>query len=150
PRAERNRDRRRAETGRARRDVMATLAELEAALAASFDREHLAVYGDYLQSIGDPRGELIAIDLQGGDPARKRELVRAWLGNEVAMCVQLAGELQLGFVALRVRGDGELAAARRVLASAAGTYLHSLTIESADVANEIIAAVNAAPRPWLR
>ncbi|HEY5935628.1 MAG TPA: hypothetical protein VIU61_13355, partial [Kofleriaceae bacterium] len=38
--------------------------DLEANLAASFDRDTLAVYADFLQSIGDPRGELIALDLQ--------------------------------------------------------------------------------------
>lgn len=38
--------------------------ELEAALLADWTRDNLAVYGDYLQSQGDVRGELIALDLQ--------------------------------------------------------------------------------------
>ena len=48
--------------------------DLERALQSSWDRDHLAVYGDALQARGDPRGELIAIDLAGEmrDVLRKR------------------------------------------------------------------------------
>ena len=69
------------------RDVEATLARLEAALAASWDRDTLAVYADRLVERGDPRGELIAIDLQleqHGTPelaARRASLLSAWLGR---------------------------------------------------------------------
>ena len=60
------------------------LADLEAALLAEWSPDTLAVYGDYLQSQGDPRGELIALDLQiAGDqadaPMRRREMVLASL-----------------------------------------------------------------------
>lgn len=37
--------------------------QLEAALAAEWTYDNFAVYADFLQSQGDPRGELIAIDL---------------------------------------------------------------------------------------
>jgi uncharacterized protein (TIGR02996 family) len=62
---------------------------LEAALAASWDRDTLAVYADYLVERGDPRGELIAIDLlleQRSSPdlvARRATLLTAWLGKLV-------------------------------------------------------------------
>jgi hypothetical protein len=49
-----------------------TRGDLERALADQFDAEHLSVYGDYLQSIGDPRGDLIAFDLHGLGAARAR------------------------------------------------------------------------------
>ena len=39
------------------------IAALEAELDARRDRETFAVYGDALQAIGDPRGDLIALDL---------------------------------------------------------------------------------------
>jgi hypothetical protein len=68
-----------------------SIANLEAALLEAFDREHLAVYADALQSRGDPRGELIAIDLHidayGSTAelaARRGELIAAWLGNVAA------------------------------------------------------------------
>src|SRR5699024_4537910 len=64
-----------------------TREQLEAALAIAFDRHTLAVYADYLQSISDPRGELIALDLEiEGRPcppelaARRTSLLHAWLG----------------------------------------------------------------------
>ena len=37
---------------------------LEDVLRADFSRENLAIYADALQEEGDPRGELIAIDLR--------------------------------------------------------------------------------------
>ena len=57
--------------------------DLERALADQFDAEHLSVYGDYLQSIGDPRGDLIAFDLSELDDARRRDqLIAEWLGGD--------------------------------------------------------------------
>ena len=38
--------------------------QLEASLRARWDRETLAVYADHLEAIGEPRGELISIDLR--------------------------------------------------------------------------------------
>ena len=52
----------------------------------SFTLDNLQVYGDYLMSIGDPRGELIAVDVHtarhGRAPDvehRRRRAIRAWL-----------------------------------------------------------------------
>lgn len=68
-----------------------SIENLEAALLDAFDREHLAVYADALQSRGDPRGELIAIDLHidaygltAELAARRGELIAEWLGNVAA------------------------------------------------------------------
>ena len=87
---------------------MTELDRIEAALLASWDRENLAVYGDYLQANGDPRGELIAIDLhvERNGPsdelsARKRALIDAWLGPELAARVLAIGKISVGFVDIR-------------------------------------------------
>jgi len=59
----------------------------KAAIAAS--TRIVTGYGDELQAVGDPRGELIAIDLEnavsGPTPERTRrriELLHAWLGRD--------------------------------------------------------------------
>jgi len=49
------------------RRVAITRDVLEADLLANWETAQLAVYADFLQSAGDPRGELIAIDLAGVD-----------------------------------------------------------------------------------
>src|SRR5690349_17048148 len=73
-----------------------TRAQLEADLRRSWGAPQLTVYADYLQSIGDPRGELIAIDLVNlattiqdtGWAQRRRALLDAWLGNALAEKVE--------------------------------------------------------------
>ncbi len=60
-------------------------AELLAEIARRPNDDHLLrVYADHLEEQGDPRGELIALQLADADPARVAELVReygpAWLG----------------------------------------------------------------------
>jgi hypothetical protein len=67
--------------------------EIEAELAEEFDHEQLAVYADVLQTEGDPRGELIALDLANSDAEREALLVR-WLGPELAATV----DSELGFI----------------------------------------------------
>src|SRR5262245_35404236 len=87
---------------------MNQLADLEAELAARRTPELLADYGRALQAIGDPRGELIAIDLQlaahgasAERTARRREQVDRWLGPELATRVLEIGAIDHGFVDLR-------------------------------------------------
>jgi len=67
--------------------------EIEAELAEEFDLEQLAVYADVLQTEGDPRGELIALDLANSDADREALLVR-WLGPVLAATV----DTELGFI----------------------------------------------------
>lgn len=61
------------------------LAILEDALLRNFGTDELAVYADRLQTLGDPRGELIALDLieprTGPQHTRRAELQAAWLGR---------------------------------------------------------------------
>lgn len=84
-----------------------TMPELEAALAATpDDRELLAVYADALMARGEPRGELIALDLHvertGSVPptlwARREELERAVLGRPEAELP--SARLRRGFLEL--------------------------------------------------
>jgi len=81
------------------------VAEIEVALASQRTPELLAVYADALQALGDPRGELVAIDLRvaahGPSPelaARKRELVDHWLGAELAARLLAIGAVDFGFI----------------------------------------------------
>jgi hypothetical protein len=128
--------------------------ELEAALAASFDRAHLAVYGDYLMSIGDPRGELIAIDLQGGDEGRKRELVEQWLGATLAACVDRAGSVEFGFLVVKIGEHTELAFRLLTGASAWVRRLvfehvtHELQVTSG-LLDILMSVVESTPLSWL-
>jgi hypothetical protein len=127
---------------------MTTRADLEAALAANFDRAHLAVYGDYLLSIGDPRGELIAIDLHDGDEERKLAVLWHWLGDEVAGHILCFGTFEFGFLELRV--TAQLRDALPLALDWAGEFLYSLAIDDdADGMQEVLAMVASAPRPWL-
>lgn len=87
--------------------IAGSMPELEAALAAQpDDRELLAVYADALMARGEPRGELIALDLHveraGGATsalwARREELERAVLGRAEAALP--AARLRRGFLEL--------------------------------------------------
>jgi hypothetical protein len=77
------------------------MSELERSLAASWDLDTLAVYADHLQQRGDPRGELMALDLNPapedkGWKAQRQALLVAWLGEALAA---RAGHLvQHGFI----------------------------------------------------
>lgn len=65
---------------------MSTVEDLEASLQATWSADTLAVYADALIARGDPRGELVALDLQlarGATPeleAAKAQRLRDWLG----------------------------------------------------------------------
>lgn len=135
---------------------MNRLADLEAALAARRTPELLAEYGRALQAIGDPRGDLIAIDLQlaahgpGAErAARRRAQIDRWLGPELAARVLEIGAIDHGFIDLRwpIAAD-EL---ERMLASPAlHAALRALALEDRDPGlRRAIDLVCAAPPPWL-
>ncbi|MEO8550443.1 MAG: hypothetical protein ABI678_10730 [Kofleriaceae bacterium] len=132
------------------------VAELEAALASQRTPELLAVYADALQALGDPRGELIAIDLQvaaqGTSPelaAHKRQRVEHWLGAELATRVLEIGAVDCGFVDIPwgVKADE----AERMLAHAGlHAALRTFALEDADAGlRRGIDLVCAARPPWL-
>lgn len=120
--------------------------ELERSLQASWSLDTLAVYADLLQQRGDPRGELIALDLSPApeDKAWRTQrgaLLVAWLGEELAA---RAGHLiQHGFIpALRDDPfhppgllDGPL-----------GHLVRSCTLRGHE---QTLARFASRPRPWL-
>jgi uncharacterized protein (TIGR02996 family) len=79
-------------------------AKLFAAIVEDPSDDHArTVYGDHLASRGDPRGELIALQLAGVDPVRAQALVKehakAWLGR-LAPLVELEDvRFERGFLA---------------------------------------------------
>jgi uncharacterized protein (TIGR02996 family) len=79
---------------------------IEALLAAVYDAPDdeapRLVYADALLERGDPRGELITLQIQGRDPRRERELIethgKRWLG-ELAPIVMAGYRFERGFLA---------------------------------------------------
>ncbi len=126
--------------------------ELEASVRASWSREAIAVYGDHLQAIGDPRGELVAIDLridEGGGSAevraRRIELVAAWFGDRLP-----PGIVRHGFVdvdATSATPDSQLALA---LGGPGAAYVRSVAIAGPpELLHRALTMLVEAPRPWL-
>jgi hypothetical protein len=122
--------------------------ELEAALHASWSTDTLSVYADHLLSLGEPRGELIALDLAPA-PAdrawwnRRRAALDAWLGHDLAA---RAGHLvQHGFIhELR---DGYYP--RDLLDTPLGPLVRGYTAWGRGRATAALAALAARPRPHL-
>jgi hypothetical protein len=125
--------------------------KLEADLRANWAPPEMTVYADYLQSIGDPRGELIAIDLVNMSKSqtgraetkwatRRRALLAAWLGDELAE--KLETQIFQGF--LQATSD------REILESPAGEFVRACRIQGAvaDIRTSL-AQLAARPRPWL-
>ena len=131
---------------------MSGVQDLEAAVRASWDRESLAVYGDHLMSIGDPRGELVAMDLridqEGAAPAvvaRREELIAAWFGSRLP-----PGTVRYGFVDLDATGADAAEQAAVALQGPGGAYVRSAAIAGPpDLVARALALLASAPRPWL-
>jgi len=135
--------------------------DLELALRARWNLGDLAIYGDQLQLEGDPRGELIALDL-APDPRsskwreRRLALLDGWLGRDLA---RRAHQLvRHGFVPhLHDRGGasyrrraGRSRLAAELLDSPAGRYVRSFAVSGS--AERVIAALRrlaSQPRPHL-
>jgi hypothetical protein len=128
------------------------LDELEAAVRVAWDREAIAIYADHLQTIGDPRGELVAIDLRidegEADAAvttRREQLIAEWFGADLP-----PGIVRYGFVDVRASGmrpDSQLTIALR---GPGAKYIRS--VELAGPRDELLPAIHMLvkePRPWL-
>jgi hypothetical protein len=130
--------------------------ELESALAASWDRDTLAVYADHLQAEGDPRGELIALDLEidaRGSTVelskRRTSLLYAWLGSLVPVdnvhAPWIGDSLKCGFVENLVPANLE-----RALASPIGPYVRGVTLrDSIDELERKLAVLARHEHRWL-
>jgi hypothetical protein len=130
------------------------LAELEAAAAAG-DPVQLAVYADALQSHGDPRGELIAIDLHAAAHGSSRELddrraavLAGWLGS---LATEPGLRFENGLLDLMYEpGAPELLLAR-VLGSPAAPYLRTVELfGGTERIDSAISLIGLGPRPRLR
>ena len=129
-----------------------SIAELEAAVRATWDREAIAIYADHLQAIGDPRGELVAIDLRidRGDAgpdvlARRAELIAQWFGADLP-----PGIVRYGFVDVDASGMGPDSQLAIALRGPGAQYIRSVTL--AGPHDELRAALDELPRerrPWL-
>jgi hypothetical protein len=132
------------------------LRDLEAALATTFSLDNLQVYGDYLMAVGDPRGELVAVDLHiarhGSSPElahRRRRALRSWLGIEPAEDPTrgMWGTVRFayGFVE-----DARIDLAARVLASPAAPFVRRLTlVGKAFAIEDTLSRLGREQRPWL-
>lgn len=132
---------------------------LEATLAADWCRENLAVYADWLETQGDPRGEWIAVDLAIAAGGRTDELQRrhdeaiAGLVGDLAPSL-IRSDLELGFVMdLRLdtgRPDPD-GVVPRLLATPLGPYVRGATITgSTDFIKRTVRKLVAAPHTWMR
>jgi hypothetical protein len=135
------------------------LADLETSLRQSFTPDNLAVYADYLQAQGDPRGELIALDL------RQAQAPDAEIAAAIAKRVEsLAGKehrrlhqsvFRFGFIEeLRLNDawhgvPSEVLAS--VIASPLGPYIRAIRLSGGTIfLKYALAAVASVPRyEWL-
>ncbi len=139
-------------------DSAGSMPELEAALAAQpDDRDLLAVYADALVARGDPRGELIALDLHveraGAAPsalwARREELERIVLGSPEAELP--AARLRRGFLELDYDVLADEDVTDDLLERPIGHYLRRLRVvaEQPGRAVSVLVRALAHPRPHL-
>lgn len=135
---------------------MTTIEDLEAQLREGLDRgvdrDIVVVYGDQLQELGDPRGELITIDLEieqsGGTPLlsrRRAELIESWLGAQ-----RPNGAIRYGFLELDATSADPVEQVRLAFGSKAARFTRSITaVGPPKLLRETIHAIAEAPRPFL-
>lgn len=122
---------------------------LERGLREAWSFEELAVYGDVLQSEGDPRGDVIALDLRPmpDDPAwwaQRQAALDAWLGAPVA--TDAGALVQHGFVPELRYGSHPA----DVLDGPLGTYVRGYAVwGTAERIGQALAELASRPRPWL-
>ena len=127
--------------------------DLEEALAACWNLDDLAVYADLLLAADDPRGELIALDLQH-DPnseawaARRFASLARWLGSDLAR--RSSGLIKHGFIHELDDGKRWGPLAPTLLDGPAGPYIRRFT--SRGPATKVRATMQrlaGKPRPFL-
>lgn len=128
------------------------MSDLEAAVRAAWDREAIAVYADHLQAIGDPRGELVAIDLRLDEVGanaelieRRAELIEQWFGERV-----LPGIVRYGFVDADATGAGPESQLAIVLHGPGSQFVRSVALAGTSEENRAaLDQLAAQARPWL-
>lgn len=131
---------------------------LERRLARGFDEETLTVYGDYLQSLGDPRGELIALDLDArtdtAADSRRKELIARWLGDDIAQQLGLS-TIEHGFITdlylEDTLGHHEVSVLASLLQGPGAQYICGVTaIGNAGWLQRVLALLAARRHDWIR
>jgi hypothetical protein len=127
--------------------------DLEESLIAFWNPDDLAVYADHLLDEGDPRGELIALDLHP-DPtnaewvARRRAVTTKWLGNELG--IRAYGVISHGFIHELDDGKGLSTLTAPLLDSPAGGFVRSFASRGpATKVRATLARLAARERRWL-
>ncbi len=136
--------------------MVTTIEDLEAQLREGLDRgvdrDIVTVYGDQLQAVDDPRGELIAIDLEiehsGATPLlsrRRGELIDNWLGTQ-----RPNGAIRYGFLELDATSADPVEQVRLAFGSKAARFTRSITaVGPPKLLRDTLAAVAEARRPFL-
>lgn len=128
---------------------MGTLEQLEAGLRDSFDAGHLAVYADVLQAHGDPRGELIAIDLER-DAGNWTDELAARRSEILANLVPEHDAIRCRYGFVTVVDSAPTPMLDTVLLGPYGTYVRELTIAgSAEDIRCVVTTLVLRARPWL-
>jgi uncharacterized protein (TIGR02996 family) len=97
-----------------------------------------AVYADHLQQRGDPRGELIALQLADREPERQRELIakhgEAWLGPLAGVAVADLSRFAGGFLAaVTLASDAKPAEIAAVVGAPIWATVERLSLGHGDV-----------------
>jgi hypothetical protein len=141
--------------------------DLEEALHDAFDHDNLALYAEELQRQGDPRGELIAIDLRSDeqiDVDETGELTGELADRRRALLLELLGPVaskhplvrcRYGFVDLMfpLRDEmrvGSLQAFDALLLGPLGKYVRDVTFSGdGQRLRDLMASLGQQPRPFL-
>jgi hypothetical protein len=134
--------------------------DLEEELHDAFDHDHLALYAEELQRQGDPRGELIALDLrsdaEGETPElgeRRRELIVSLLGPVAAAHPLVRcryGFVDLMFALREEMHAGSMQAFDAVLRGPLGTYVRDATLYGdGQRLRELMSSLGLRMRPFL-
>ena len=127
--------------------------DLEEALAACWNLEDLAVYADLLLANDDPRGELIALDLQQDQSAedwgqRRFAALARWLGSDIAR--RSYGLVKHGFVHELDDGKRYGSLAQTLLEGPAGPYVRRFTTRGPETkVRASVQRLAAKQRPFL-
>lgn len=128
------------------------IAELETTLQTKWDLETAAIYADALIALGDPRGELIALDLHIAQHGETAELARtrtdavfAWIGRVSPIASK---NIRFGLVESHTFYTDEYFF--KEISLPAMQYLRSAEIHAHQRVVEVLERFASTPLPWLQ
>ena len=125
--------------------------DIEGRLRERWDREVLAVYADALQSAGDPRGELIAIDLHVDAHGRSDELARRkdeLLGKLLGIHRNSA-QCRYGFIGFDLSAIESTRPLADVLGGPLAGYIRDVVASGAPTIALVARLLSQGTHPWL-